>query len=114
MSWLCIPDQPPAIAVELLDEAGILCLKHCSDLEQNGENSLETFLINSFKSLHGALCEEQKESLSTVVAAVFLPYSEGRGCWGWATAWEDLREYNAKGKCHLFWPNQNVTLTNYE
>lgn len=62
MSWLCIPDQPPAIAVELLDEVGILCLKHCSDLEHNDENSLETFLINSLKSLHGGtLREQQKE-----------------------------------------------------
>lgn len=90
MSWLCIPDQPPAIAVELLDEVGILCLKHCSDLEHNGENSLETFLINSLKSLHGGtLCEKQKERISAVVVAVFLPRSEGRGCWGWATSWED-------------------------
>lgn len=90
MSWLCIPDQPPAIAVELLDEVGILCLKHCSDLEHNSENSLETFLINSLKSLHGGtLHEEQKERNSAVVVAVFLPCSEGIWCWGWTTSWED-------------------------
>lgn len=49
LSWLSIPDQPPAIAVELLDEVGIFCLKRCSDSEHNGENSRETLLNRLFK-----------------------------------------------------------------
>lgn len=71
--------------------------------------------MDCLKSLRGgALRWEGKERISAVVAAGFLSCSKGRERWGWAAAWEDLRKYNARGKCHLIWPNQNVTLTNYE